>query len=152
VSAQVPSFNFRSMREDDLEWIVREERDLHPFPWTHGNFSDSLAAGQAGWVMEEGAVPAAYAVVLHVLDEAHLLNISVLRARQRQGFGARLLDWIERDARLRGATQFFLEVRPSNTAALCLYQNSGYLQIGRRKNYYPAACGREDALVMRKAL
>lgn len=146
------SLHFRGMREDDLDWVEREERDLHPFPWTRGNFADSLAAGQAGWVMEEGRVPVAYAVVLHVLDEAHLLNISVLRARQRQGLGAGLLDWLEKDARLRGATQFFLEVRPSNTAALCLYQRSGYLQIGRRKNYYPALAGREDALVMRKAL
>ena len=147
-----PQFQYRSMQEGDLDWVEREERDLHPFPWTRGNFSDSMAAGQAAWVMTDAASPAGYAVVLHVLDEAHLLNISVLRQRQRQGLGAMLLNWIEHDARSRGATQFFLEVRPSNTAALGLYERSGYLQIGRRKGYYPAASGREDALVMRKAL
>ena len=55
-------------------------------------------------------------------------------------------------ARAAGATQIFLEVRPSNEAALALYKKVGFEMIGRRKGYYPALNGREDAVVMRHLL
>lgn len=143
---------FLPLTDADLDWVVREERDLHPFPWTRGNFADSLAAGYSCWLMMADGQRAGYAVVLMVMDEAHLLNISVVRSMQGLGLGRSLLDFVAGTARQRGATQIFLEVRPSNASALALYRNSGFEPISRRKAYYPAPEGREDAIVMRKGL
>lgn len=146
-------FGFAPMAEADLPWVVENERELHAFPWTAGNFTDSLCAGYSCWVMRNGNGPVAYAVMLTVIDEAHLLNISVARAAQRRGIGGALLQYLFSEARRVGATQFFLEVRPSNAAALALYGRHGFAAVGRRKGYYPAPQGqREDAIVMRREL
>ncbi|AYH44235.1 ribosomal-protein-alanine N-acetyltransferase [Azoarcus sp. DN11] len=141
------------MSETDLPWVVENERELHAFPWSAGNFADSLCAGYNCWVMRNGAGPVAYAVMLTVIDEAHLLNISVARTEQRRGIGGALLEYLFSEARRVGATQFFLEVRPTNAPALALYERHGFAAVGRRKNYYPAPEGqREDAIVMRREL
>ncbi|TVO69244.1 ribosomal protein S18-alanine N-acetyltransferase [Denitromonas ohlonensis] len=145
------AFSYRPMAEDDLDWVLRHEPALYPFPWTRGNFEDSLSAGYSCWIMAEGDVPIAYAVVMQIVDEAHLLNFSVVRSAQGRGVGAALLDFLRHALRHRGVTQFFLEVRPSNLAARAVYEKAGFASIGRRKGYYPAENGREDALVMRVA-
>ncbi|ATE62578.1 ribosomal protein S18-alanine N-acetyltransferase [Thauera sinica] len=137
------------MAEHDLDWVVACEQDLHAFPWTRGNFADSLAAGYSCWVLRVAGRPVGYAVMMLVLDEAHLLDISIDRQAQRGGHGATLLHHLRNEARLHGATQFFLEVRPSNGPALNLYRKHGFEHVGRRRDYYPAADGREDAIVMR---
>lgn len=144
---------FSPMSPDDLDWVLLHEVRLHAFPWTRGNFSDSLEAGYGCWVMRHHDEPVAYAVQLLVLDEAHLLNISVCVEAQRRGHARRLLDFLFLKARERGATQMFLEVRPSNLPALALYKKMAFQSIGRRARYYPAADGgREDAIVMRRDL
>lgn len=144
---------FVPMTEADLDWVAQTEAELHVSPWTRGNFGDALAAGYACWIMRLNDRRVAYAVMLRVLDEAHLLNISVIRSLHRAGIGSRLLCHLFGEARRLGATQVFLEVRPSNAAALALYRRHGFVPIGRRKHYYPAADGvREDAIVMRAAL
>lgn len=141
------------MTEADVDWIVDAEARLHAFPWTRGNFIDSLQAGYACWSMRRDDVPVAYAVMLLVLDEAHLLNISVCEAAQRQGIATTFLNHLIGQARSCGATQMFLEVRPSNEAALTLYRRQAFQAVGRRKHYYPAPAGeREDAIVMRRDL
>jgi ribosomal-protein-alanine N-acetyltransferase len=137
------------MTGHDLDWVVAQEAALHRFPWSQGNFTESLAAGHACWLMRDAGVPVGYAVVLGVLDEAHLLNISVVRTAQGRGLGSRLLEHLISTARRGGIRQFFLEVRPSNLAALTLYRRAGFVEIARRKGYYPSLEGREDAIVMR---
>ncbi|MDD3676193.1 MAG: ribosomal protein S18-alanine N-acetyltransferase [Thauera propionica] len=144
--------HFSPLTPNDLDWVHAQEVDLHPFPWTRGNFADSLTAGHGAWLMRVDNERVGYAVVLKVLDEAHLLNISVARAAQGKGHGRALLEWLQLTAKRNGAGQFFLEVRPSNLAGLALYRSQGFEQIGRRKGYYPAAGGREDAIVMRREL
>lgn len=147
------SMVFAPMTELDLDWVVENEAELHTFPWTRGNFVDSLVAGYGAWILHDAARPVAYAVMLTVVDEAHLLNISVARPAQRAGVGGRLLRQLFDEARDRGASQLFLEVRPSNEAAMALYHRHGFEPIGRRKGYYPAPNGgREDAIVMRREL
>lgn len=148
----VGAVSFAPMGEADLEWVAAQDRLLYPFPWSAMNFSDSMSAGYGCWMMFDGAEPVGYAVLMMVIDEAHILNISVVSARQGQGFGRRLLDHLGCVARQAGARQLFLEVRPSNAPALALYSRAGFETIGRRKGYYPAADGREDALVMRGRL
>ncbi len=143
---------FASMREEDLGWVSAREAELHAHPWSRGNFADSLASGYDAWVLSCDGVSAGYAIVMNVLDEAHLLDIGIVAALQGKGLATRFLDWLAEGARTRGACDFYLEVRPSNTAALRLYARSGFVEIGRRRGYYPAADGREDAVVMRRAL
>lgn len=137
----------------DLDEVMAIERAVYPFPWTRGNFDDALRAGYCAWTLRDAAgALVAYAVVMIVLDEAHLLNLSVAAGRQRAGNGWRMLDWIAQRAREHGARSLLLEVRPSNLAALRLYERYGFTPIGRRRGYYPAASGREDAQVMRVVL
>ncbi len=144
--------SFEPMQHQDLEWVASQDKELYPFPWTTGNFADSMEAGYGCWRMSEQGVPVGYAVLMMVIDEAHILNISVIRACQGRGLGRRLLDHLARVARQAGARQLLLEVRPSNASALALYEKRGFEVIGRRKGYYPAPGGREDAIVMRLAL
>lgn len=143
------SLNFMPMSEHDLDWVVEQETSLHRFPWSRGNFTDSLAAGHACWLMCDAGTPIGYAVVFCVLDEAHLLNIGVVHAAQGRGLGTRLLEYLLSIAQCSGIRQFFLEVRPSNLPALALYRRAGFVEISRRKGYYPSPEGREDAIVMR---
>jgi len=144
---------YAPMVADDLRDVVRVEAQIYPFPWTHGNFADSLRSGYSCWVLRDasGALQA-YAVVMLALDEAHILNLSVAREQQGSGLGWRTLEWVARVARGYGARTMLLEVRPSNPTAIRLYERYGFQRIGVRRGYYPAAGGREDAIVMRVSL
>lgn len=143
-----PRLEFAPMTAIDLDAVAAAEIPLYEFPWTRTNFSDSLAAGYSAWVMRVGQDLVGYAVMMLVIDEAHILNLSIAREWQRQGNGMRLLDFLIHTARLARVQTLFLEVRPSNSAARALYGRRGFRQIGVRRGYYPAAWGREDALVM----
>ncbi|HEX6733589.1 MAG TPA: ribosomal protein S18-alanine N-acetyltransferase [Azonexus sp.] len=140
------------MNERDLDAVAALEASLQAFPWSRGNFADSLAGGHSVWVLRLGGELVGFSVVMRVIDEAHLLNIGVCARHQGRGHGARLLRHAMDCARQGGATKLFLEVRPSNARAVELYQHFGFAQIGRRKGYYPAAVGREDALIFDKEL
>jgi ribosomal-protein-alanine N-acetyltransferase len=143
---------FFPMNEHDLPAVAALEASLQPFPWSQGNFADSLTAGHSVWVLRQGGELIGFSVVMRVIDEAHLLNLGVGAAHQGRGHGARLLRHAMECARLGGAAKLFLEVRPSNDRAVALYRHFGFRQIGLRKAYYPAAIGREDALVFDKEL
>lgn len=143
---------FVPMTHGDLAWVADAEQQIYSFPWTWSNFADSLSAGYSCWIMHYDGTPAGYAIQMQILDEAHLLNISVLPQLQRRGLGSLLLDHLCESARRFGATQMFLEVRESNHTAQALYRKWGFTQIGRRKGYYPSSTGREDAVVMRRGL
>lgn len=146
------SLLFKPMLQDDVPWVAARERELHESPWSAGNFTDSLEAGYSCWLALEETAPVAYAILMVVLDEAHLLNITVAGERQRSGIGGALLAHLQDVARQAGARQMFLEVRPSNLPAQALYRQTGFHPIGRRKAYYPGPRGREDAVVMRLPL
>jgi ribosomal-protein-alanine N-acetyltransferase len=136
------------MREDDLDLVMAIERGAYPFPWTRGIFRDCLRAGYPAWLMQDGSATIGYAVVSIAAGEAHILNLCTAREQQGRGHGRKLLRAVLQLVRGRGAQRVFLEVRPSNVAALALYHGEGFNEIGRRPRYYPAAHGREDAIVM----
>jgi ribosomal-protein-alanine N-acetyltransferase len=140
------------MTEDSLGAVLLIENDIYEFPWTRGNFRDSLDAGYSSWLYQAGDDLMGYAVVMVAVDEAHLLNISIARAAQRMGYGRALLEAAAAVVRQHGARSMFLEVRPSNLAARSLYAKAGFRQVGVRRGYYPARAGREDALVMSRPL
>lgn len=143
---------FFTMNEHDLDAVAALEASIQAFPWSRGNFADSLLAGHSVWVCRLGGDLIGFSVIMRVLDEAHLLNIGVCRRYQGQGYGARLLRHAMANALRHGASKLFLEVRPSNERAVELYRHFGFNQIGLRRGYYPAAVGREDALVFDKEL
>lgn len=143
---------FFPMNERDLDSVAALEASIQTFPWSRGNFADSLVAGHSVWVCRLAGDLIGFSVIMRVLDEAHLLNIGVCRCYQGQGYGARMLRHAMANALQHGARKLFLEVRPSNERAVELYRHFGFNQIGLRRGYYPAAIGREDALVFDKEL
>ena len=134
----------------DLDQVVAIEVSAYSFPWTRGNFIDSLAAGYLARVLRgpTGAV-IAYFVAMKGVDELHLLNVTVAPAEQNKGYGRRMLDELVTLARSEHAPRVWLEVRDSNVLARDLYLRYGFQHIGVRRGYYPALHNkREDANVM----
>jgi ribosomal-protein-alanine N-acetyltransferase len=136
------------MRVADLAQVAQLEKSLYEFPWSLGNFRDSVNAGYDCWTIAHGEVVIGYAVLMIALDEAHLLNIAVAAEWQGQGIGGDFLRHMVEAARSASCQIVYLEVRPSNQAARHLYRKHGFQQIAIRPEYYPAPHGREDALFL----
>lgn len=145
-------YKFRPMNMTDLDAVMEIEPLIYSHPWTRGNFSDSLNSGYSAWVLEKNDEMIGYALLMMVMDEAHLLNLSIAKAYQKQGLGRYLLEHMLQIARNHHALNMFLEVRPSNVSAIALYENMGFNEMAIRRNYYPAKSGREDAVLMGLAL
>ncbi len=112
-----------------------------------------MAVMRPGFCAMAHRVLLGYFLIMLIVDEAHLLNISVRGDMHGRGIGRLLLDKVAQMARDKGMASILLEVRPSNVRAIRLYERFGFEQIGRRKAYYPAADNaREDAVVMRFCL
>jgi len=149
MSAQLDTMpRYRRMTAADIDAVVAIEDAVYPHPWTLGNFADSITAGYHCWVVECAGEMAGYTVVMIAAGEAHLLNLSVSAPWQRRGIGRELLNFVLKLARDYGAKMIFLEVRPSNAAAVALYASAGFAEIALRRSYYPAGDAREDAVVM----
>ncbi len=145
-------YRFRPMTEGDLDAVMAIEPHIYSHPWTRGNFVDSLASGYSAWVLLDGAKIIGYSLMMLVLDEAHLLNLSIDKTYQKRGLGRLLLEHMIASAKQHGAANMFLEVRPSNISAIALYENIGFNEMAIRRGYYPAQNGREDAVLMGLAL
>lgn len=154
MSAQLnqPNVSFREMQIDDLDAVIQIETVNFPFPWTAGNFKDSINSGHICLVLEIDHALVGYAILMMVLDEAHLLNISVAPAWKGKGWGRYLLNHTMQISREQGGLNMFLEVRPSNVSAITLYESLGFNEMGVRPGYYPAHNGRENAVLMGVAL
>lgn len=153
MSAQLkPALAYRPMQEEDLDAVMAIEPKIYSHPWSRGNFADSLKSGYSCWVAELDGELIGYGALMVVLDEAHLLNLSIAKAYQGRGFGRALLDHFIEVARRHGGQMMFLEVRPSNKSAISLYESMGFNEFSVRKGYYPAENGREDAILMGLAL
>ena len=159
--------SFLPMQVADLDQVLPIEEVSHIHPWTRSNFSDSLAAGHWAYCIRPQAAQAvsgsfldpqilwAYCILFPAVDELHLLNITVSPNLRRLGIAARMMRAIEGVAVQQTMPRIILEVRPSNLAAIHLYQALGYEQIGLRKQYYPINPDtgmREDAIVMAKSI
>jgi ribosomal-protein-alanine N-acetyltransferase len=142
----------RDMTESDLETVLRIEREVHAHPWTPGNFSDALRSKYVCKIYESDEGMLGYAVLMLAVDEAELLDIAIAARHQRHGWGRKLLDETMVLARRHDMRRLVLEVRASNAAAICLYRQAGFSNIGLRRDYYPAANGREDAILMGREL
>ena len=144
-----PRLSRRAMGVRDLDAVTTIESGAYSFPWTRGNFVDSLAAGYLAEVLEdEHRELLGYFIAMAGVDEMHLLNITVAPAWQGQGFGRLMLQALADHTREAGLASLWLEVRQSNLRARALYAQLGYAEVGLRRGYYPAAGRREDAVVM----
>lgn len=141
------TLNFRPMTEADIDAVLAIEHAAFSHPWTRGLYVDAVKSYEC-WVMFVENEQVGHGVIDLILDEAHLLNITISPAYQGQGLGLALLEHLMARARQRGGQECFLEVRASNHSAYRLYERFGFNEIGRRRNYYPAPGGGEDALVM----
>ncbi len=142
----------RAMGLVDIASVVAIEARAYRYPWGFGVFRDCLRAGYVARVLERQDALVAYGIMSVAAGEAHLLNLCVDPDHHGQGLASRLLAHLMESARRGNAALLFLEVRPSNRAARELYRRRGFETIGRRKRYYPAPDGREDALVLAKHL
>ncbi|TMH12101.1 MAG: ribosomal-protein-alanine N-acetyltransferase [Betaproteobacteria bacterium] len=138
------------MSVDELDAVLAIETIAYSFPWSRGNFIDSLAAGYVARVLlDQSGRLIGYFVAMEGVDEMHLLNLTVAPAEQGQGHARRMLDALVAICRERHAAQLWLEVRESNSRARALYLRYGFRHVGVRRDYYPAEFGRrEDATVM----
>jgi ribosomal-protein-alanine N-acetyltransferase len=148
----MPRVSVRPMLESDVATIIQIERDSYPFPWSDGIFRDCIRVGYTCRVLDLEGQIIGYGVMSVGASEAHILNICVRSEFRSVGFGRKLLDYLLDRAASAGMTEAFLEVRPTNLAAIRLYQSLGFEQVGVRRGYYQAAGGREDAAVLRRSI
>lgn len=154
VTAQDAGLVCSVMQASDLDEVMAIEQRVYSHPWTKGNFEDSLNSAYYARLLRDARQRLiGYFLLMPVLDEAHLLNLSVDADRQHQGYGQRLMGEAVNLARLHNLQTMLLEVRVSNQQALSFYSRYGFSEIGRRKSYYPTAgASREDAIMMTLSL
>ncbi len=139
----------RPMTNADLATVLEIETAAYAFPWRLQTFQDCLKAGYQAEVLEVNQTIIGYGLMLRVLDEAQILNLCIHPKQQTYGYGRKMLEHLLQFTQL--TKSVFLEVRPSNIAAISLYKNMGFKQVGVRKGYYPNGDQeREDALILRR--
>ena len=145
---QQPNVTLRPMCDVDVDAVLAIEHEMYEYPWTEGIFRDCLRVGYCCWVLTEAEDIVAYAVLSVAAGESHLLNVCVSKKHQRHGYASRLIKHMLEVARRHDAGVCLLEVRPSNIAAVTLYEQMNFVEVGIRPAYYPAKKGREDALIL----
>jgi ribosomal-protein-alanine N-acetyltransferase len=146
------ALRFRPMTLADVPDVIAVERASYTFPWSEGVFRDCIRVGYLCRVVEANGQITGYGIMSYGAGEAHILNVCVRADLRGQGIGRKLMLFLLERARAAQMEDVFLEVRPSNPAAIALYASLGFSQIGVRKAYYQAVGGREDALVYKLVL
>lgn len=144
----LPAFSYRPIRDSDISAVATIEKDVYAFPWSPGNFRDSLLSGYQCWGCWAENRLIGYAVIMMALEEAHLLNFAIARTWQGRGAGAKFLAFVVEESQRMRCEMLYLEVRPTNVVGRRLYERFGFKQLGLRRDYYPAVVGREDALFL----
>ena len=132
----------------DLKQVLCNECAAYAYPWSEKLFVDCLRLKYRAYVALTDQKLIGHCIYMNVMDEAHLLNLCIHPDMQSFGLGRSLLCLTMEQVRRQGVNTVFLEVRPSNCAAVALYEHYGFNEIGMRRDYYPADQGREDARVM----
>ncbi len=143
---------FRKMYPSDLDRVILIEREIFLFPWSLGNFVDSIKTDYICRVLEQGNILLGYGIMMMSPEEANVLTLGIAADWQKKGWGKQLLQHFIHLAKEQHVKSIFLDVRESNHGAAHLYKQMGFQQIATRKGYYPAMCGRENALVMQLML
>jgi ribosomal-protein-alanine N-acetyltransferase len=139
------------MTADHLEELERLERICFSRPWSRKMLAEELDNECAAFLVAEEPVTGkvvGYAGLLVMADEGYITNVAVFPEYRRRGVAEQLVAVFDKFARGNRLAFLTLEVRPSNTAAIALYQSFGFEEVGRRRNYYDLP--KEDALIMTK--
>jgi len=140
--------SIRAMQVADLDAVMAIEESVYQFPWTRKIFFDCLHIGYHCRVCEGDRGLLGYSIASSAVGEAHILNLCVALEYRGYGIGRHLLESQIQEFRRNALNTVFLEVRESNQIAIALYDRLGFNEIGRRRAYYPAQGGREDALIL----
>ncbi len=140
--------NLRLLKRTDIDQLIEIEKQVYGFPWSGQTFRDCMKIGYSCWVMEKLGDIVAYGIVSIAAGESHVMNLCVDPKHQRKGYGRKVMKQLVSVALDERCRLILLEVRPSNEKAIALYYDMGFNEIGRRKDYYPAESGREDALLL----
>jgi ribosomal-protein-alanine N-acetyltransferase len=138
---------FRRMTLEDIDCVMKVENEVYQFPWTEQIFSDCIRVGYLCWMAARADTVVGHAVISITPGESHMLNLSIRKIDQGNGYGKQFIEFLIGVASENQAETMLLEVRPSNIPAINCYNSSGFNEIGCRKDYYPAPDGREDALL-----
>ena len=141
--------NYVKMNEAHVDQIAELEKVCFSDPWSVKSIAYELTKPLSSWFVaeEEGRV-IGYIGSQAVMDEADIMNVAVDPAYRRMGVAQGLIDTLIEELKRKDVVCLFLEVRASNESAINLYDKNGFLQVGRRKNYYHNP--KEDALILRK--
>lgn len=143
----------RLIREADIPNIIRVEQSSGQSSWNQAKINTCLHNTHYHcWLSEQDDICVAYGIMLVTGDECHVMQIVVDKLYQRQQFGKQLLEHMLFAAQQLGAQRSVLEVRVDNQAAIGLYQQLGFRQIGKRKNYYQIDGQAIDADVYQREL
>jgi ribosomal-protein-alanine N-acetyltransferase len=148
----LPEVTIRPMADADVSAVVAIELASYRFPWSEGIFRDCLKVGYVCRAVVVYDAVAGYGIVSTGAGEAHILNLCIREDLRCRGIGALLLEDLLQRAAAAAVDYAYLEVRPSNIAAIRLYQAFAFEHIGARRGYYQAPGGREDAAVFKIAL
>ncbi|CAG8998677.1 MAG: [Ribosomal protein S18]-alanine N-acetyltransferase [Candidatus Celerinatantimonas neptuna] len=147
------NYQVDKLESSDLSQIMAIEQRVQHHPWNESLLQQSfnhLSYNLALRGKESDLL--GYLFCRVVVDEGELLNISIDRNLQHQGWGGHLLRSLIIRLKMQGIHRIMLEVRASNQPALRLYKRLGFNLDGVRKNYYPSGDTREDALLMSRIL
>ncbi len=136
----------RAAAPADIERIAAIEAESFSCPWPAADFRREMENSWARlWVGEADSGVAGYLLAWFIPPQAELHKVAVAEGFRRQGVAVALLDHMLAEARQGGVETVWLEVREGNRAAIRLYERTGFLRAGRRRDYYQGP--REDALV-----
>ncbi|WP_026957763.1 ribosomal protein S18-alanine N-acetyltransferase [Aliagarivorans taiwanensis] len=139
---------FKPLAAEQLPAIARIEQLAHAFPWSHSSLQGSFGRLYHNTGLWRGLQLLGYSIVREVAGEAELLNLAVDPGVQGLGLGKQLMKQLIADAEAQHWQLMCLEVRESNLRAINLYNQFEFVEVERRKAYYPSEQGREDAIVM----
>lgn len=129
--------------------VAALEKNCFSMPWSENAIISELSNPLALWLVAlDGDTVAGYVGSQSVMGEADMMNVAVLPEYRRRGVGRHLVNELIQSLSERGVHSLTLEVRASNESAINLYNSLGFIQVGRRPNYYSAP--KEDALILRK--
>ena len=136
------------MNADHLDELERLERICFSRPWSKRMLGEELENQCAAFLVaeDESGKVLGYAGLLVMMDEGYITNVAVFPEYRRLGVAAKIIEVYMNFAKANQLAFLTLEVRPSNAAAIALYQRFGFEEVGRRKNYYDLP--KEDALIL----
>ncbi|AYA39336.1 ribosomal protein S18-alanine N-acetyltransferase [Xenorhabdus nematophila] len=132
----------------DLPLAFQIEQASHAFPWSDKTFYSNQGERYLNYKITLNDRIVGFAITQYVMDEATLFNIAIHPEHQSRGYGRELLTHLINILPEKQINTLWLEVRRSNQSAIRLYEDMGFNEVSIRKNYYPTAAGKEDAIIM----